>query len=260
MNLHVDRYPYTGADECGMPLLLIHGWGMHGGMWGNVTEKLAQYFQVLALDLPGHGRSADTAHFDLDSVVDCLSAQFREPLTVCGWSLGGQVALRWAMRYPQQVQGLILVASTPSFVRREGWNHAMSAELLQEFAAALQQNYALTLKRFLALQLRGSEQEREILAVLRQALFSRGEPDLNALQGGLAILLECDLRSALSSIMQPALIIAGELDALAPWQASQYMSQQMPNAELVKIKGAAHAPFLSHAEEFVKHTVRFSHG
>jgi pimeloyl-[acyl-carrier protein] methyl ester esterase len=179
---------------------------------------------------------------------------------VCGWSLGGQVALRWAMRYPQQVQRLILVASTPSFVRRDDWNHAMSAELLQEFAAALRQNYALTLKRFLALQLRGSEQEREILAVLRQALFNRGEPDLTALQEGLAILLECDLRGALSSIMQPALIIAGELDALAPWQASQYMAQQMPNADLVKIKGAAHVPFLSHAEEFVNHTVRFFHG
>ena len=260
MNLHVDSYPYTGADECGMPLLLIHGWGMHGGMWGSVTEKLAQYFHVYAVDLPGHGLSAAMAHFDLDSVVECLSAQFREPLTVCGWSLGGQVALHWAMRYPQQVQRLILVASTPSFVRREGWNHAMSVELLQEFAAVLRQNYASTLKRFLALQLRGSEQEREILAVLRQALFSRGEPDLAALQDGLAILQESDLRSALSSIMQPALIIAGELDALAPWQASQYMAQQMPNAELVKIKSAAHVPFLSHAEEFVKHTVRFFHG
>jgi pimeloyl-[acyl-carrier protein] methyl ester esterase len=260
MNLHVDRYPYTGADECSMRLLLIHGWGMHGGMWGGVTEKLAQHFHVYAVDLPGHGQSTAMAHFDLDSVVDSLSAQFREPLTVCGWSLGGQVALRWAMRYPQQVQRLILVASTPSFVRRDDWNHAMSAELLQEFTAALQQNYALTLKRFLALQLRGSEQEREILAVLRQVLFNRGEPDLTALQDGLAILLECDLRSALSSIMQPALIIAGELDALAPWQASQYMAQQMPTTELVKIKGAAHAPFLSHPEEFVGHVVKFLHG
>jgi pimeloyl-[acyl-carrier protein] methyl ester esterase len=260
MNLHVDRYPYTGADECSMPLLLIHGWGMHGGMWGGVTEKLAQHFHVYAVDLPGHGQSTAMAHFDLDSLVDCLSTQFPDPLSVCGWSLGGQVALRWAMRYPQQVQRLILVASTPSFVRRDDWNHAMSAELLQEFAAALRQNYALTLKRFLALQLRGSEQEREILAVLRQTLFNRGEPDLTALQEGLAILLECDLRGALSSIMQPALIIAGELDALAPWQASQYMAQQMPNADLVKIKGAAHVPFLSHAEEFVNHTVRFFHG
>jgi pimeloyl-ACP methyl ester carboxylesterase len=98
MNLHVDRYPYTGADECSMPLLLIHGWGMHGGMWGGVTEKLAQHFHVYAVDLPGHGRSAAMAHFDLDSLVDSLSAQYRSRCAagrwVDRWRCAGQCAIR----------------------------------------------------------------------------------------------------------------------------------------------------------------------
>lgn len=54
--MHVDSY--AGADASGAPLLLIHGWGMHGGMWGGVAEKLAKHFNVLAVDLPGHGFSA----------------------------------------------------------------------------------------------------------------------------------------------------------------------------------------------------------
>jgi pimeloyl-[acyl-carrier protein] methyl ester esterase len=260
MNLHVDRYEYAGSEESGTPLLLIHGWGMHGGMWGGVAEKLAQYFHVLAVDLPGHGQSAAMAHYDLDRVVDILSAQFREPLNVCGWSLGGQVALRWAMRYPQQVQRLVLVASTPCFVRLDDWKYALSVEILEEFATNLQQNYAQTLKRFLSLQMRGSEQEREILAILRDGLFSRGEPDLFALQAGLEILRTSDLRAALPEVQQATLVLAGERDTLIPLQATQYLAQQMPNAELVKIKGAAHAPFLSHPEEFVGHMVKFLHG
>ncbi len=287
-DLHVDRYAYAGAGNSGAPLLLIHGWGMHGGMWRGVAEKLARHFDVLAVDLPGHGYSAvsskqgvdvgwversDTHHVSnvegdgyrcaqpiLRDIVDALSAQFDDPLDLCGWSLGGQVALRWAMRHPQQVQRLMLVASTPCFVRREGWNCAMSAELLLEFGAALQQNYVLALKRFLALQLRGGEREREILSAMRDTLFSRGKPDLEALQEGLEILRDCDLRSALPSITQPALIVAGERDALVPLQAAQYMAQQMPSAELVSIKGAAHAPSLSHPDEFVKHLVKFLHG
>jgi pimeloyl-[acyl-carrier protein] methyl ester esterase len=281
MSLHVDEFGN------GAPLLLIHGWGMHGGLWGGVAERLAHHFRVFAVDLPGHGHSAGigeqtsvgwaqpTHHLNfsarvgcahptpvssLDAIVDELSAQFSEPLTVCGWSLGGQVALRWAMRQPQQVNRLVLVASTPCFVQRSDWPCAMAAETLAEFDAALRQNYAQTLRRFLALQLRGGEQERELLAVLRDTLFSRGEPDLSALQQGLAILRSCDLRSALPFITQPALIVAGGRDALAPLQASQYMAQQMPVAELVSIEGAAHAPFLSHADEFVKHMVRFLHG
>jgi pimeloyl-[acyl-carrier protein] methyl ester esterase len=260
MKLHVDRYEYAGSGDRGAPLLLIHGWGMHGGMWGGVAEKLAQYFPVLVVDLPGHGQSAAMAHYDLDRVVDILSAQFGGQLNVCGWSLGGQVALRWAMRYPQQVQRLVLVASTPCFVRLDDWRYALSVEILEEFAVNLQQNYALTLKRFLSLQMRGSEQEREILAILRDELFSRGKPDLTTLQAGLEILRISDLRAALPEVEQATLVLAGERDTLIPLQATQYLAQQMPNAELVKIKGAAHAPFLSHPEEFVGHMVKFLHG
>jgi len=267
--MHVDSY------GSGAPLLLIHGWGMHGGMWGGVAEQLAEHFRVLSVDLPGHGYSAvssewrvvsgkqiphlplTTYHSPLDNIVDQLSAQFDEPLAVCGWSLGGQVALRWAMRHPQQISCLALVASTPCFVRRLGWECGMAAETLAEFAAALQQDYALTLRRFLALQVRGSERERELLAALRGALSSRGVPDLGALQSGLDILRDCDLRGALPGIVQPALVVGGERDTLTPPQASHYLAAQLPNARLVEIKGAAHAPFLSHPDEFVMQLRQF---
>ncbi len=295
MSLHADSYQYGGAGR-GAPLLLIHGWGMHGGMWGGVAESLAAHARVLAVDLPGHGwsgkgeggrdeagegiRGKGDAHpapaarpslpgglpfplppspFSMDAIVDELAARFDEPLALCGWSLGGQIALRWAARHPEQVSRLVLVASTPCFVRQADWPCAMEAATLAEFAAALQQNYALTLRRFLALQVRGSEQERELLAALRSALFSRGEPDLAALQGGLEILRDCDLRGALPDIAQPALVMAGERDTLTPLQASQYMAAQMPNARLATVGGAAHAPFMSHPDEFVKHIVNFLH-
>jgi len=265
MNLHVDDLGGNGA-----PLLLIHGWGMHGGMWGGVLEELATKYRVLAVDLPGHGYSRiedaglriQSRNSALDAIVDQLAAQFSDigPLTVCGWSLGGQVALRWAMRYPEQVSRLVLVSSTPCFVQREGWPCAMAAQTLAAFSEALQQNYLQTLRRFLSLQLRGSEQERELLAVLRSNLLGRGEPDLAALQSGLMILRDCDLRDVLAEVRQPALVIAGERDTLTPLPASQYLAEQLPDARLAAIKGAAHAPFLSHPDEFVEQLVAFLHG
>jgi pimeloyl-[acyl-carrier protein] methyl ester esterase len=264
--LHVDHYESAGS---GPPLLLIHGWGMHGGMWKSVAERLAQHFNVYAVDLPGHGYSTERIEdrgsrieepkfqYSLDLIVDQLSAQFDESFTVCGWSLGGQVALRWALRHPQQVERLVMVASTPCFVRLDDWKYALSVEILEEFAVNLQHHYSLTLKRFLSLQVRGSEQEREMLAVLRDDLFSRGEPDLNALQAGLEILRHSDQRSALPDVQQPVLVLAGERDTLIPQQASQYLASQIPNGRLAMIKGAAHAPFLSHPNEFIKHLVDF---
>jgi pimeloyl-[acyl-carrier protein] methyl ester esterase len=260
--MHVDRYGDSGA-----PLLFIHGWGMHGGMWGGALEKLAEQLQVMAVDLPGHGfsnriedRGLRIEAGALDVIVDKLAIRFSGPLTVCGWSLGGQIALRWAQRHPAQVEKLILVSSTPCFVQRADWPCAMAEQTLAAFSAALQQDYASTLRRFLALQVRGGEQEKEQLQMLRLSLMSRGEPDLAALQAGLAILRDVDLRAALSEIAQPTLLIAGDRDTLTPLAASQYMAAQMPAAQMATIAGAAHAPFLSHPEVFVKYVAEFLHG
>jgi pimeloyl-[acyl-carrier protein] methyl ester esterase len=104
---------------------------------------------------------------------------------------------------------------------------------------------------------RGTAGERELLAVLRERQASRGEPDPDALRGGLEILRDLDLRDALPEIKQPVLVIAGDRDRLSPPQVSRYLAQAIPNARLAEIKGAAHAPFLSHRDEFVKKVLDF---
>ena len=186
-----------------------------------------------------------------------MAAQFSEPLTVCGWSLGGQVALHWAAREPEKIKRLVLVASTPCFAERDDWPFGMARATLQQFAAELEKNHAATLRRFLVLQMRGSEGERELLANLRELLFSRGEPHPDALRGGLEILRDADLRGALPEIRQPTLAIAGERDKLTPPEASHYLAQTLPNARVVEIEGAAHAPFLSHPQIFIQHLKSF---
>ncbi len=251
MNLHVE---VTGQ---GAPLVMLHGWGMHGGMWGDAVVQLAQHFQVHNVDLPGHGASGPLDSFTLDNVVEHLAEQFDQPVNLCGWSLGGQIALHWAMRRPEKIKRLILVASTPCFAERDDWRFGMPQVTLRQFAAELENDFAATLRRFLALQVRGSEGERKLLAKLRELLLSRGEPDLAALRGGLEILRDADQRAVLPGITQPVLIMAGERDRLSPPQASRFMAQKMPNARMVEIKGAAHAPFLSHRVEFVQHVVDF---
>lgn len=254
MSLHVEVH---GA---GAPLVLLHGWGMNGAVWGEAVQRLARHFRVYCVDLPGHGASAPAVPFNLEALVQQLSTEFAGPLDVAGWSLGGQLALRWAQRIPGQVRRLVLVATTPCFVQAQDWTCAMAADTLRDFHAALIDNHALTLRRFIALQLRGSEDERELHQMLREHVFSRGHPDLDTLQDGLAILRDTDLRRELAGIRQPALVIAGERDKLTPPQASHYLARALHDGRSVEIGGAAHAPFLSHPDIFVDHVVNFLNG
>jgi pimeloyl-[acyl-carrier protein] methyl ester esterase len=251
MSLHIE------SQGSGKPLLLIHGWGMHSGMWAQVAAQLAQSHRVHSVDLPGYGSSTACTPYDLDTLVQQLSSQFNEALSLVGWSLGGQLALRWAQLHPQQVNKLVLVATTPCFVQKENWSSAMAANTLQEFSSSLLQNHAQTLRRFLALQVRGSENEKQILSDLRAQLFAKGEPDMGALKGGLEILRDTDLREQLQHIKQAALVLAGERDMLTPKTASEYMVQSMPRAQLEIIAGAAHAPFLSHPQIFMQRLTSF---
>lgn len=253
MSLHIDS---IGSGE---PLLLLHGWGMHGGVWSEVAQKLAESHRVHSIDLPGYGFSRDENAPTLDAIVSVLAACFAEPIAVCGWSLGGQVAMHWAAREPDKVRRLVLVASTPCFAAREDWPCGMGSEALGKFAEELELNHAATLRRFIALQLRGSENERELLAVLRERLFSRGESDKDALRAGLAILRDIDQRSGLKDIRQPALVICGERDKLTPPEASRYLAHALPAARYIEVAGAAHAPFLSHPDFFVEQMKSFLH-
>lgn len=150
-----------------------------------------------------------------------------------------------------------MVTSTPCFTNREDWPFGLPSEVLEKFATELEQNHATTLRRFISLQLRGSENERELLTKLREQLFSRGEPDMSALRGGLEILRDADQRLEVSGIQQQTLVIAGQRDKLTPPEASHYLAQVIPNARLVEIEGAAHTPFLSHPEVFIEHVKSF---
>jgi pimeloyl-[acyl-carrier protein] methyl ester esterase len=236
----------------GPPLVLLHGWAMHAGLFGTVLPDLARRFRVHAVDLPGHGHSRGIAPYALDAVVDAVAASIdgAEPLAVLGWSFGGQVALRWAARDPARVARLVLVCTSPRFVAAEDWPHAMSGETLARFGDELAIAWRLTLQRFLTLQVQGSDEGRRALAELRHQLFARGDPSREALRGALAVLASADLRDDAREVRARALVVAGERDTLAPEAAGAWLAEAMPHARFARIAGAAHAPFLSHPAAF----------
>jgi pimeloyl-[acyl-carrier protein] methyl ester esterase len=233
----------------GPPLVLLHGWAMHSGVWGAIVAQLAQHYRVHLVDLPGHGRSTPIEPCTLDGMVaavdSALEAEAR-PLAVLGWSMGGLVAMRWALACPDRVHRLILLCTTPRYVAGPDWPHAMAPETLARFADELRVSWKATVQRFLALQVHNSEHGRAALVEMREQLWTRGEPSRSVLSATLDVLATSDLRVEAARISQPTLVIAGGRDTLCLPAAGRWLGWTIPGARFEEIQGAGHAPFLSH--------------
>jgi len=254
--LHVES---VGA---GAPLVMLHGWALHGGLFAPVVHAFARTHRAHVVDLPGHGYSAPLDRWSLDGVVDRLDERFAdcERLCVLGWSLGGMVAMHWAQREPYRIERLLLVTTTPKFVSAPDWPLGIASETLERFADELRVAFTPTLLRFLTLQTRGSEAARALLAGLRRDLLARGGPDRDALDAALEVLRNVDLRATIGALQQPALVVGGPRDTLVPLAACEWLAQALPHGRLKAIEGAGHVPFISHRDEFLAAALPFIDG
>lgn len=243
-----------------LPLILLHGWGLHGGIWDGVAEALGGEWSVRAPDLPGYGGRPSAAPYSAEGLAQALAQAYPEPCVLLGWSMGGMVAQAWAASRPEQVRALVLVGSTPAFMQRPDWPHGLAPAVLAEFAGALAQDYRATLSRFLALQARGGDDARAVIARLRETVYARGEPDSRVLASGLELLRGVDLRPGAGRIVCPSLLIHGGYDGLCPPAAAEWLARALPDARLALHPRAAHAPFLSHPDWFMATLETFLRG
>jgi pimeloyl-[acyl-carrier protein] methyl ester esterase len=250
----------VAVSGAGPDLVLLHGWGMDAAVWDDLIIQLAPHFRVHNVALPGYGSSPACTPYTLDAIVDALTMALPPRASVCGWSLGGQIALAWAMRHPAQVERLALIATTPRFVIGDGWDCAMPFDVLESFVQDLERDCVGTLQRFVALQARNDTHMRTVLRRLRETTSACGHPDMAALIAGLRLLQETDMRGEVRHIMQPVLIIHGERDTLAPLAAGAFLQRTMPRASMEIFPGCAHAPFIAQSQRVARHMTEFCGG
>lgn len=251
---------YQRTVGAGKSIVLVHGWGMHSGVWNNFAEQLAQYYRVTCLDLPGHGYSAACDDLSLATISAALADTVEEKSCWLGWSLGASVVLDLAARYPERVSSVILLAGNPRFVQTatgiDAWP-GMHNDIFTAFSQSLQQDRVAALKQFLILQSIGLSGAKSQLLQLKQRLAGCEFPCLNILQSGLALLQHSDLRATLAALDIPVLAIMAEKDALVPAALGHYLLTCQPRLQLNLIENAGHAVFQSHADEVLEAVSRF---
>jgi pimeloyl-ACP methyl ester carboxylesterase len=215
------HYETQGSGE---PLLLLHGFGGCGAMWGPVAQGFAKQYRVFTVDARGHGRSTNPsgkfshpqAAEDIRALMDSLGIKQARAI---GFSSGGMTLLQLASKYPDRVSKMVVVGATTHFPEQA---RAMLKGVTYEALPPPVQD------QFRRCATRGEGQVRELVTQFRAFGDSRDDMNLTA--------------ADLAKIKASTLIIHGDRDHFFPVSVPVAMYMGIPNAALWIVPNGDHSP------------------
>ncbi|AHM61894.1 alpha/beta hydrolase [Flammeovirgaceae bacterium 311] len=213
------RLAYTEVGQ-GLPLLFLHGLGSNLTAWSKNLPFLSRHYRCLALDLPGYGKSSKEGFspgmgFYADVVAEFLDSLALNECFLTGHSMGGQVAIHTALRYPRRVKKLALLApagletfSTSEARQLEEW---FSVEkLIKAPRAVVAQNVKANFHHFLD----------DAQALLEDRLYYTHCSDYprfcQTLSGCVTAMLNEPVSTLLPELQMPVLLLFGLQDRYIP--------------------------------------------
>lgn len=237
-------YETTGQ---GQPLLFIHGLGSSTRDWDRQVAEFSRTYQVITVDLRGHGRSDKPAgpysipQFAADT-AGLLKALSVESAHIVGLSLGGGVAFQLALDYAQLVKTMTIVNSAPAMV---GITPDAQKEVERRVAIVRQMGMR-AMGEALAPNLFPKVEQ----AALRQTFVERwAENDPQAYIEATLSMVGWNVTDRLGSIRRPTLVIAADQD-YSPLAIKEAYVKLLPDAQLVVIADAHHATPVERPQEF----------
>ncbi|MCG2689749.1 alpha/beta hydrolase [Candidatus Parcubacteria bacterium] len=225
-------------------LIILHGWKSSSDKWQKVKtilESQEQGIKVFALDLPGFKpENKLTKPWSLDDYVEWLAETrspqaFRDwvsaPFYLLGHSFGGRIALKFALKYPELLKGLVLVSSAGIK------DKSLKAKILNLVAKI----YHLSIFKKCPLCHIGRNFFYRF--VLRRSDYLKTDNDLN-LKETMKMALKEDLLPLLPKIKTKTLLVWGDKDKLTPLKQGKLMQAKIPNSQLVILEGLSHTPYL----------------
>lgn len=226
-------YRLEGSSE--RPLLvLVHALGTDHGLWDPQMATLLRCFQVLRLDLRGHGASdVPPGEYTMSQLADdVLAAVPRDRFSYCGLSLGGMIGQQLAADHPGRVERLVLANTSPRVADPSAFSARRKTVLANGMAAV----EPAVMQRFFS-------QKPNPWADSIRATLTATDPVGYA--GCCAAIRDMDHRPLLSSISVPTLVIGSDHDASTPWTGhGDVLASQIPGARAAKIA----APHLSNLD------------
>ena len=239
----------------GAPVILVHPVGLDLGYWDGQIEALRNVYDVVAFDLPGHGRTPGSpADWTLDKAAGCLGQVIRGvdagPAHLVGLSVGGMIAQALTLAQPELVRSLTLIDTAAAFAEtgRVAMRERAQAARRAGMAAVLE----TTIKRWFTAE---TERDRPHLIDRVSKTLLADDPFVHGAMWDMIAGL--DLVSELHRVTCPTLILVGEFDPSSPPAAARVLEANIGGAEMHVIKEASHMAPLEKPDLINGHMVRF---
>lgn len=221
------------------PILLIHGAGGSHLYWSPDIRRL-NGFKVIALDLPGHGKSTGIGRQSItdyvDAVKDFMDALDIPAAVVVGHSMGSAIALQMTLDAPDRVLGLVMVSG--------GSRLRVNPSILEN--AINPATFPLAVKTINEWAFSRDADPR-----LREIASARMEKETRptVLHGDFLACNEFDAAERLVEVKKPTLIICGSNDKMTPIKYSQALHEVITGSTLIEIKSAGHMVMIEKSGE-----------
>ncbi|RDE13338.1 MAG: hypothetical protein C4K47_06310 [Candidatus Thorarchaeota archaeon] len=246
---------YNVSGE-GKPVLLIHGLGSDHRGWEFQENDLKSHFQLVIPDLRGHGQSrggitdfvpARRFAEDLDTLLSHLHV---DKAHVVGESMGGIIALEFVLDFPERIDRLVLIGTTPKVTEETadvvyGWREAQLAGGNEAFFwASLRSGFSS----------QWIKKNPEIVEHLRQKAQGMNADGVVVAGLGLAT---TDVTDRLPEINVPTLVVHGDSDRIINIEMGRVMNRGIRNSRLKVLKGSGHSPTVERAKELNQLLITF---
>ncbi len=219
------------------PLLFVHGAGGTHENWLNQLRGLSGRYPALAVDLPGHGRSEGDGFRSIeayrDFVKEFLDALGLRQAVLVGHSMGGAIALSFALLYPTRLAALVLVGTGARLKVHPRVFEALRGD--RNEAAHLLVGWAYA--------------ENAPPELIRQGEAKWLEASPAVVEGDFLACNAFDLMDEVEKIRLPTLILCGAEDRLTPVKYAEYLHQKIRGSRLLLVPGAGHMVMIERPEE-----------
>lgn len=242
-------------------VVLVHGIGGSADDWAAQIPWLAGHYHVLAIDLPGFGRSdGGTKHYSPENyaaVLEYVIGQRADgPVLLVGHSLGGAVALNYAALHPERVSRLVVVAVS-GILHRLAYNKFLVGNWLHGRNASSRWS-----SEWVQSLVGKILEEAERFPFDSEDMLNSAYGEGHGAEQRIAAmaLLDADFSPLLPRVSAPVLILWGSADRVAPLRTGHVLLRRLQHARLEIIEGAGHVPAREQPEVFKRLLLNFLQG